>query len=129
MLDLDTIPPTLIGLYDTLASVLARDLAPYCESSALLRAWKPDELPNQATLWLDTHTTRFVLTFRCMEGYWTVRAATLNRQYRAGEDWHRGNDFGDGRLNEAWWGNFLRRIVAYTLLTPALSAPPPVIPA
>jgi len=38
-----------------------------------------------------------------------------SRKPRPGEDWHRGNDLADGKLNYETWNRILRDIIAYEL--------------
>lgn len=48
------------------------------------------------------------------DGYLGCQA--IARKIRAGENWNRGNDLGDGPFNETTWQSILNRIINYELV-------------
>ncbi len=73
--------------------------------------WKYDEERTNVTLYTDGHSYHITAT----EDY--LGCGVSCRKPRPGEDWTRGSDLADGKLNEETWNRILRDIIAYELKT------------
>jgi hypothetical protein len=73
--------------------------------------WKVNEDRISVTLYTDGHSYHITAT----DDYLGCTAST--RKPRPGEDWTRGSDLADGKLNRKTWDRILRDIIAYELKT------------
>ncbi len=73
--------------------------------------WKYDEERTNVTLYTDGHSYHITAT----EAYLGCVASC--RKPRPGENWTRGSDLADGRLNAETWNRILRDIIAHELKT------------
>ena len=74
--------------------------------------WKYDEGRTNVTLYTDGHSYHITAT----DTDW-LGCGVSCRKPRPGEDWTRGSDLADGKLNEKTWNRILRDIIAYELKT------------
>lgn len=102
---------------------IVRDLGR--DINALKRTWRitaGSEHGVTAIHW-DLCTRRNVYHFRLhwndtRDGPPYFGLTVMSRCWRAGEDWHRGNDLADGHFSEALWQRMLADIVGYEIDLP-----------
>lgn len=74
--------------------------------------------PNRAArIWVDTATNRFTIKAHSKEeeDHTYLGCIAQSKRWRAGEDWHRGNDLPDGEMTDETWWRILGAIVGYEL--------------
>jgi len=103
-----------------------RDLGQYRDSHKLLRTFEvetqsPLEGISRATFTLWTRRNRYAITLHAKlspPGACYMGCGACSRSWRAGEDWHRGNDLPDGEFSETLWLRILTAILSYELDEP-----------
>jgi len=126
---------------------VARDLGTYSDPAKLLRGLSVQDMSAtriigerkvtdewRITLDLWTRRNRFQVVIKHTTGsaigaYVYMGANATSRSWRAGEDWHRGNDLPDGEFNEANWSRILLAILSYELDEPVAPLSPTALTA
>jgi hypothetical protein len=89
-----------------------RDLGRYSDSQKIFHSLEDRVQRGRLCLW--TSKNRYSISFT--PGY--LGCIAVSRRWRAGEDWHRGNDLADGPFNEETWLQILKDILSYELELP-----------
>ena len=103
---------------------MAKDIQLHCDKElgkfvAELGRWGKDKaLWDYGEDWVSVrlYTDGHTYSIRATEGGY-LGCTALSRKPRPGEDWNRGSDLADGKLNEETWNLILRDIIAYELKT------------
>jgi len=80
---------------------------------AIFRGLKVEK--DRGTLEFWTSKNRYTISFSPTY----LGCIAVSRRWRAGEDWHRGNDLHDGPPTEETWSAILKDILSYELESPA----------
>ncbi len=81
-----------------------------------------DERRTRARIFTDSHQYQISAS----ETYLGCEASS--RKWRAGEDWHRGNDRHDGPFNQKTWDAIVRDILRYELTKLEVRDPSQLLP-